>query len=391
MKQRASRDSDWLSAAEACEVLGIKRQTLYAYVSRGRIRARPAVTDPRCSVYSRHDIDALVVQRGKPRARAAVAAGAIDFGEPVLDSAISTVRDGQLYFGSEAATHLAESASLEDVARHHWRVAELAATDRLSTTITGRDPRTRGYAMLAELAPVSPASVGRTRHALAMEADALLDGFAHALIGRRRRGLIHERLATHWRVDARGADTLRRALVLISDHELNPSTFAVRIAASTGAPLAAAALAGLATLDGPLHGGATLGAWRFLSEAIARRNKALVVSEDTNTDGRLIWFGHPLYPDGDPRARHIVDRLPKRHPVVRAVRLGERVSGMPANVDTALSALGIALGLPRHASFMLFALGRMAGWLAHAIEQVESGRLIRPRARFTEMTATKSP
>ncbi|MEO1037069.1 MAG: citrate/2-methylcitrate synthase [Pseudomonadota bacterium] len=377
-------DDAWLTAAAACSALGIKRQTLYAYVSRGRLRTQCDAEDPRRSQYSRHDVEALLAQRRKPRARAAVARGAIDWGEPVLESSIATVRDGDLYFGGALATKLAGRLSLEAAAAHHWRVELPLLVPTRDVRIDGADAKTRGYQVLAALAPRAAPSAGRTRDALAGEALTILDAFATAMLGRRRRGPIHERLARSWAQNAAGTDLIRRALVLMSDHELNASTFAVRVAASTGAPLAAAALAGFAALDGPLHGEATSRTLRFLNDALTD-GVAAAIAIHADAAGRLTGFGHPLYPDGDVRAAYMLARVPARNAVVRAVRETERILGARASVDTALTAVSLVNKLPTDAAFVLFAVGRMAGWLAHAIEQVETGRLIRPRARFVDV------
>src|SRR5690606_35288112 len=114
------------------------------------------------------------------------------------------------------------------------------------------------YLALAARAGVDPPARGRHPLALAVEAATLLDVVADAIAGEAGSGAIHTRLSLAWGQGPGGAgcDLIRRALVLIADHELNASAFAARVAASTGASLAASALAGLATLSGPRHGGA---------------------------------------------------------------------------------------------------------------------------------------
>ena len=93
-------------------------------------------------------------------------------------------------------------------------------------------------------------------------------------------------------------------------------------------------------------------------------------------------FGHPLYRQGDPRARHLLDRLPPEAPAIRALRdLSGRV-GQPPNIDAALAVLSLVLDLPEDAGLTIFAVGRLSGWIAHAIEQTESREIIRPRARY---------
>jgi citrate synthase len=161
---------------------------------------------------------------------------------------------------------------------------------------------------------------------------------------------------------------------------LNPSTFAARVAASTGASLSAAALAGLSALTGPLHGGMAARVGRLAAEAaLAGPDEAAArLAHWTSTPG----FGHPLYPDGDPRARALL-RLFSVPPALESLREAvEAATGEHDNVDFALIALTERLGLPPDAPFVIFAIARCAGWLAHALEQAAGGSVIRPRARY---------
>jgi citrate synthase len=191
---------------------------------------------------------------------------------------------------------------------------------------------------------------------------------------------LHARVAANWhRHDA--ADILRRALVLLADHELNASTFATRVAVSTGAPLAAGVLSGLATLTGPLHGRASLGVLELV--AGANRAGAGATIRDWLSQGRPIaGFGHPLYPLGDPRASALLQQFPLPADYAELRDVVEEAIGERPNVDFALAALTRVFELPQEAPLILFALGRCAGWLAHALEQVTTGHPIRPRARY---------
>ncbi|MEO0982902.1 MAG: citrate/2-methylcitrate synthase [Pseudomonadota bacterium] len=374
--------SDWVTAREALELASIKQQTLYAYVSRGLVRS---IADPghaRRRLYSKHDLAQLAEKRRRPRARAEVAAGAISWGEPVLESGVSTIRNGELYFGDALARELSQTLSLEDVAALHWRVEARAPDGARDAAPALGSSKARGYAFLASAAAVAPPSLGRTRAALAREAAVLLSNFANAMIGRPGAGPIHRRLQTAWRLDPAGADAIRRALVLISDHELNPSTFAVRVTASTGAPLPAAALSGFSALSGPLHGEATSRTYAFLNSVRTAGGSAAAYGDQISVGAYQIGFGHPLYPKGDPRADEILATLRVPRDIRRAIDDLKALFGLAPNVDFALAALALSLDLPENAPFALFSIGRMAGWLAHAIEQRESGALIRPRAAY---------
>jgi len=381
----------WMTRQAATELLGIRQQTLYAYVSRGLIRTRPDTTDPRRSSYSKYDIQALVERKRGSRRRTDIATGAIAWGEPVLESAISTVRDGQLIYRGREAVELAGRASLEEATAFLWQceLPDLIIVNGeqgpRAAIPKSTSAKLRGFEFLGAAASMQPPSFGRSDTLLQADAWAMLYGFADALAGETGSGLIHKRLASAWGLDARGADLVRRALVLIADHELNASTFAVRVAASTGASLAASALAGFCALSGPLHGQASARALVLLDRIMSAADAKSYIRALVERGEPLLGFNHPLYPLGDIRAISLLRALKPGARIARALRLAEKETGAAANVDMALAALTRELGLIDEAPFVLFAVGRMAGWLAHAMEQKQTGRLIRPRARYVGM------
>jgi citrate synthase len=217
---------------------------------------------------------------------------------------------------------------------------------------------------------------------LLSDATHLLAAMAAAVAGTHKGRPAHITLADAWHADAEAADVLRRALVLCADHELNASTFAVRVAASTGASLPACLLAGLATLSGPLHGGVTHRLRAMLAEPGLRRDPAGAVAARLARGEEIPGFGQRLYPNGDPRAAALFEALPAGRAWRRLVSSVEEQTGRKPNIDAALVMLEDVLHLPVGAAFALFAVGRTAGWIAHAMEQHQDGRLIRPRAVY---------
>ena len=377
-----------MDARQAMDRLGVKPQTLYAYVSRGRVQAESDPDERRRSRYRASDIAALATRKARGRRAADVAAAAIAWGEPVLASAITTVVDGRLYYRGRDAVRLAETETLESVARL-LRGGQGAALRRTMRDPPPPDPTMRGrmFAALAARAAHDPPARGRSTADLAVEAATLLDVVADAVAGVTAGGPIHERLGRAWRCGRRGMDLIRRGLVLLADHELNASTFAARVAASTGASLSAAALSGLATLSGPLHGGMA-GRVTRLAEDARRSGPRDAVAAHLAFRVPAPGFGHPLYPRGDPRARALLGAF-EMTPPLEALRLAvEEATGERDNVDFALAALAETLELPPDAPFALFAVARCSGWLAHAMEQTADGALIRPRARYTGVAPT---
>lgn len=409
----------WLTAVEALQVLQVRPQTLYANVSRKKIRAKPDPKDTRRSLYHEADVRKMARQHGGQRKAAAVAAAAIQWGDPILPSAVSTVVEGRLYYRGRDAVMLAEKMSLEEVAGVLWggtagavRLASrafaragAAHSPPLDSVLSARfsntaSPLQRAFLAVGLRAADDLASLGRALSVLQSDAASLLAAMADALLGGepvspvRGRGagrshrasspadapLLHERVALSWRRrDA--SDIIRRALILLADHELNASTFAARVAVSTGGPLAAGVLSGLSALSGPLHGRAAAGVFQLVA-SVEKIGAEAAVREWLSMGLPVTGFGHPLYPSGDPRAKALMERFTLPEPYAELCVVVEREIGEHPNIDFALSALTRVYGLPKEAPLILFALGRCVGWLAHALEQVTTGQPIRPRAQY---------
>jgi citrate synthase len=379
----------WITAAEALGALNVRAQTLYANVSRGRIRAKPDPADPRRSLYHQDDVLRMAGRSNGRRKVEAVAAQAIEWGDPVLPSAISTVVDGRLWYRGRDALGLAATASFENVAGLLWESGAVPIAlpavheHRWISSLAFDNPLQTGLVALAGRSASDLPSHGRAAAVLREEAASVLATLAHALLKEqapRSERSMSERIAAAWGC-SEAANGIRRALVLLADHELNASTFATRVTISTGASLSAGVLAGLTTLTGPLHGG-TSESVRELIELAKDRGPETAVREWLAQGRPFAGFGHPLYPDGDSRATALLDALPVTPLVAELAQSVETAIGERPNVDFALAVLAELLDLPGCAPLTLFALGRCAGWLAHALEQAQTGRLIWPRARY---------
>jgi citrate synthase len=399
-----------LSAAEAARRLGVKLPTLYAYVSRGLLQSLPGARG-RARRYLASDVDALR-ERG-PTLRAA--AGALRWGEPILESKLTAMTpEGPAYRGRLAVDLAREGRSFEAVAELLWTGALPEAPPRWEAPalpeLEGVLPLLPAEAPHASVLPVLAAAraardAGRfdtTPEGVLPRARALIRLFAAGLAlprapARARRAARAGRIAE---VVARALDVPAQAgslaaidalLILLTDHELNASTFAARVAASTHADVYATLQAGLATLSGPLHGATSDRVEALVAEIGAPERAERVVQERARRGERIPGFGHPFYgAGGDARARALLElawRVGGDAPEVAIVNalIGamERAHKPPPNVDAAAVALRAALGMPPGAVAGLFAVGRSAGWVAHALEQYETGHLLRPRARYT--------
>jgi citrate synthase len=198
---------------------------------------------------------------------------------------------------------------------------------------------------------------------------------------------VHERLARAWGAEGAGTHLVRAALVVSADHELNASTFAARVVASTGATPYAAVLAALAALSGPYHGGMTSRVGALFDEIDGKPPSEAMAARLRRGDD-LPGFGHRLYPQRDPRAALLLD-LCARHdpqaarPYQLAAEAGQALTGKPPTLDFGLQAVSRVLRGPADGAFQLFAIGRTVGWIGHVLEQYRSDRLLRPRAAYT--------
>jgi citrate synthase len=189
------------------------------------------------------------------------------------------------------------------------------------------------------------------------------------------------------------SELIRAALVLSADHELNASAFTVRCVAGTGATLYGAVQAGICAAQGPRHGGLSGRVEGLLLDMANRQDVEDAVLQRLKDNDPVPGFGHPLYPDGDPRAAALLAMVEEKYGddanfarAERVIRVMEEAGGLKPNIDFAIATVGTVLHLPRGAGLSMFVLGRTAGWIGHAMEQYRTGLMIRPRARYTGET-----
>ncbi len=375
----------WIPRTEVLDRLGVKAQTLYAYVSRGRIAARPDPDNPRRSLYAADDVDRLLdrsARNGRPAAPGGSPANGR--GEAIVESGVTAIIGGRIYYRGRDAVELADTLTLEQAARLLWASEEDPFHElkpRIDVAFPG-GPRARAFAGLARRAEEDAPTAGRSEKSLRREAASVLNELVDAISGGGPRLYLHQRLARAWKLAEKDAQILRRALVLAMDSDLNAPTLAARLTASTGAALSACALSGWSAVSGPQFGGRIAQALAYVTEsrrgADARNAARARLAQGLDIPG----FGHPLFPEGDPRAKALIDAAALPEDLMDIVRVGEGLTGQAANFDMALALVGRQLDLPKDGPLAIYAVGRTAGWLAHALEQVASGSPLRARLRY---------
>ena len=386
--------TEWISAAEATRLLKVSRATLYAYVSRRLVRSQAASGTSRERRYAREDVERLRSRAEERRNPAKAAEHALRWGVPVLESAITLIADGQLFYRGHDATELAKTRSLEDVASLLW-TGDFGADifDTPLHVIAGRAATAdlpfvnRAQSILPLVAARDAVAFDLRPRAVAQTGWRIMNLLTSVAASTQElEPTIEETLAVHWGTKKPNAPALlRAALILCADHELNVSAFTARCVASAGANPYAVVIAGLAALEGTKHGGATRRIEALYDEVRYSRDLRKSLGERLRRGETIEGFGHALYPDGDPRAMLLLSLLGESKELAfarRFIESGQALLGEQPTIDFALVVLARALALPADAALALFAIGRTMGWIAHALEQYAQNAMIRPRAKY---------
>jgi citrate synthase len=290
---------------------------------------------------------------------------------------------------------LSRTRSVEDVAALIWTGRFDAWPAPSVTRKTEKLPSrslpflARAQAMLAVEATHDPFAFDMRAEAVARCGARIVELMTRAAGGSAAREPIEARLSAGWRLRRGAADVLRATIILCADHELNVSAFTARCVASAGANPYGVVIAGLAALEGVRHGGMTARVESMLDSMRRERGGREALGARLREGTRVEGFGHPLYPEGDPRAIALLGMLETRFPRSPELRFAREVAGAAwatleqrPSVDFALATVSRVLELPPRSGLTLFALGRTIGWIGHAIEQYRAGTLIRPRAKY---------
>lgn len=187
-------------------------------------------------------------------------------------------------------------------------------------------------------------------------------------------------------------EALNKALVLHADHELNASTFAARVTVATLSDIYSGVTSAIGALKGPLHGGANEAVMAMLEEVGTVENVEPHIQNLLDNKVKIMGFGHRVYKDGDPRAKHL-QRMSRELGKITgnmkwydmSIKIEEIVTGqkgLKPNVDFYSASVYTSLQIPRDLFTPIFAISRLSGWTAHILEQYDNNRLIRPRAEY---------
>ena len=386
----------YLSAKEAAAELKISVPTLYAYVSRGLIRSEATEGKSRARKYLASDIYALKNKQAYRKNPSQAARTSLRLGMPVLDSSITLIDEGQLFYRGQNATELATEKSFEEVIAFLWNgefsYSHLFVDNGngyfMNQPIPNLSPLERFQTILPLAAAEDLAGYDQSPAGVQRTGVRILHLLTRLIVGDRPIESIAESLRQTWipnKPDGRQA--IEAALILCADHELNVSAFTARCIASAGSTLYQVILGGLAALQGVKHGGHTLRVQAMLEEISGNVEPRL--TSLVRRGEELPGFWQPLYPDGDPRGEKLLDlakEFAENHEIlIEALEASEFVTKnfqRYPNLDYGLVTLARAMNFPAEAPIILFAIGRTAGWIAHALEQYASDQLIRPRARY---------
>jgi citrate synthase len=377
-------DENYLTTAEVARRLKVKPETIYAYVSRGlltSVRARGR----RGSLFPVADVERLA-------SKSVEHSGVVE----QIESALTLLEDDELYYRGRSVRDLATGSTVESVAHLLWtgeltsRQTFPAPRDSVQLARSAMEvvPDTarltdRLRVAVAVLGAADPLRFDLAPRSVILAAERLIGVLVTALPGPRVGETLGERLWPRLSSDPPRPELLEATLILLADHGLAVSTVAARVAASARANLYAVVSAGLGALDGQYHGAAPTLAYEFLERA--QRDPLGALSDQLRSGEPVPGFGHTIYRERDPRAEVLLGLIGD-HPVVETVEvLAARMPSFP-NSDLAVAAMMHAFEFRPDAGDALFALARIIGWTAHALEEYAA-----PALRFRALGVYTGP
>lgn len=384
-------DDLYVDAVEATEMLGVSMATLYAYVSRKKLRSFPT-PGSRTRRYWRSDIVGLMT--GAQRTRIVVA--------PPRESAITLLTENGTYYRGRSAIDLSKSATVESVAALLWqadagaiftdRLPHLPAShDRLFPALAGMPAHDRVLAILPLIEHANPLAFDLSPEGFARTAADALRWLAAILVGEDRPSAqpIHAFVASSRGAPDGVADVIRQALILAADHEFDPTTHAVRSAATGVSPYSAVMVGMIAGRGQKLRVRRTETMRRLLKEiTTSPKPEDVVVGVFRSGETIPAFDRYDIHDTGDPRAEALIDAFthtfagdPDLDRLMRAISVATELTGMRPSFILPIMFLGQKLGLEGN-EIGIGTIGRAIGWIAHAQEQQMIAGVERPRATY---------
>jgi citrate synthase len=387
------QDDLYVSAEAAAQMLGVNLPTLYAYVSRKKIRSQ-SVPGTRRNRYWRADIERVA---GGGEATPAERPGGLR-----RETDITLITEQGPHYRGESAVRLSETRSVEDVAALLWQAdrstvftralpnapAQLPAMLQL---LSGTSAADRAMALFPFIEIANPRAYDLTRDGMCQTGVDVIRWLAAFLIKANfpSSDPLHVSVARGLGASEDMADLIRRVMVLSADHGFEPGTYAVRAVASTGVTPYRSVLTGLSVSMGRRTKiGRHEGLARLLNEVANSREPQDPIVRRMREGEEILGFGSDLYKNGDPRARAVLQRMNEIladdadfGKLQRAIAIVRDAKGLEP--DFALTNVYLARRLGMDGKDSLFILGRAVGWIAHSIEQYEVGGVIREPAMYT--------
>lgn len=384
-------DELYVDAVEATEMLGVSMATLYAYVSRKKLRSFPT-PGSRTRRYWRSDIVGLMV--GAQRTRTVAPAP--------RESAITLLTENGTYYRGQSAIELSRTATVESVAALLWqadaaeiftgRLPRLPASHKsLVSALAGMPANDRVLSMLPAIEHANPLAYDLSPEGFARTAADALRWLAAILVDRDRPTAepLHRFIAASSGASPAVGDVIRQALILAADHEFDPTTHAVRSAATGVTPYSAVLVGMIAGRGQKLRIKRTETMRRLLKEIVASPKPEDVVVNVFRAGETIPAFDrYDIHDTGDPRAealigafKHTFDGDPDLDRLMRAIEVATELTGMRPSFILPIMFLGQKLGLEGN-EIGIGTIGRAIGWIAHAQEQQMIEGVERPRATY---------
>lgn len=383
----------YMSASEAAAALNISVPTLYTYVTRKNIRSHKP-DGSRASRYLRSDIEQLKLGAAFSGSRDAT---------PGLtpSSSITLVTDSGTYYRGISAIELSKKASLEDAAGILWDTADAdlfaetvyntpANWSELFAASASYDPLSRITMLLPAIEASNPRAFDLSKPAFCAAGVHILRSTAAVFLNQAETSplLIHQRIAAVTQCGAELEDIVRRILVLGADQALEPTTYAVRATANTGATPYRCVISGLSASTGKRLPSARAASFsRFINEIESASDPTEPVMSRVRESEDVPGFGFSPFATQDPRSSELLEALrnvlandKKFLHVDRAIRLASELTGKHPDFAFLASYVGKRIGLNPQAN--LVRLARIVGWLAHALEQQTDRPLVRWRVNY---------